>query len=373
MDNIKEPIRILHVLGALDRGGAETMVMNLYRNIDRNRIQFDFLIHTNRECDYSNEIKNLGGKIYTISRFKGINLFKYIKEITNFYKKHPEHKIVHAHMRSTASIYLLFAKKYGKFTIAHSHNISSGKGISALVKNILQFPIRYIADYFFACSLPAGKWLFGNSVIKSNKFQVLKNAINIENFLYNEQIRFKKRKELGINSEYVIGNVGRFHEQKNHEFLINVFIDYLKINKNSLLILVGEGKLKKDIKEKVKKSKIDKNVLFFDSRNDVNELLQAFDIFLFPSKYEGLGIVAIEAQCSSLQVVCSTNVPKEVAITDNIKFMELNVKRWVMCLDTYSKINKRQIVNEKLLYDSGYDINTTVNILTNFYIGVNSL
>ena len=160
-------IRILHVLGSLNMGGAETLIMNLYRNIDRDKIQFDFVVHTNKIGLYEDEIKELGGKIYRIQRYKGINHFSYKKEWNNFFEEHKEYKIIHGHMRSTASIYLKIAKKYGRITIAHSHNTSNGHGFSSLVKKILQYNIRNVSDYFMGCSYEANKRLFGKTCLNT--------------------------------------------------------------------------------------------------------------------------------------------------------------------------------------------------------------
>lgn len=373
MSNYEEetPIRILHILGALDRGGAETMVMNLYRNIDRSKIQFDFLIHTEKECDYSNEIRSLGGKIYSLKRFKGYNVKEYVLQFNNFFKEHHEYSIVHGHMRSTASIYLLIAKKYNIYTIAHSHNTSSGKGLSAIGKNILQYPLRFIADYYFACSIEAGKWLFGTKIVQSTKFSVLKNAIDIDKFIFNSNIRKQKREEFGLENKFIIGNVGRFHEQKNHIFMIKLFDIFLKKNHDACLLLIGEGELKKEIKDLVNSLNIKDKVIFLDSRSDVNEIMMAFDVFIFPSKYEGLGIVAIEAQCSSLPVICSEKVPLEVKITDNIQFVSINdINQWLEKLERIRN-EKRPIVNKEELMLCGYDIKITSSFLTSFYININ--
>lgn len=361
------PIRILHVLGALDRGGAETMIMNLYRNIDRAQIQFDFLIHTKNKCDYTDEIINMGGKIYSVDRFKGYNIISYIKQFFYFYKSHPEHKIIHGHMRSTASIYLYIAKKMGKYTIAHSHSISSGTGIKAIIKNIMQFPIRFISDYNFACSFEAGKWLFGKRIVNSNKFNILNNAVDISKFIFNIEIRENKRKELELTNQFIIGYVARFHHAKNHDFLIDVFWEISKKNENFILILVGEGELKQKIKEKVKQYKIEKQVIFFNSRNDINELMQAFDLFAFPSKYEGLGMVAIEAQCASLPVLCSEYIPREVQITENITFLPLDLNSWIEKI-LELKMQDRKIVNPDSLFESSYNIDKTTHFLTEFYL-----
>lgn len=271
-------------------------------------------------------------------------------------------------MRSTASLYLSVAKRYKLFTIAHSHNTSSGKGISAFAKNVLQYPLRYIADYFFACSKEAGIWLFGKKIVNTDKFSIIRNAIDIKKFIYNEEKRKMIRKELGIKNEFVIGNVARFHEQKNQIFLLEVFHNFLETNPNSILLLVGEGDLKDKIQRKADKLNITNKVIFLNSRGDINELMQGFDVFAFPSKYEGLGIVAIEAQCASLPVICSKYVPKEVKITENIEFLPIdNIDIWVKSLQYKSKNNIR-IKQNKFLYKSGYDIHDTASVLNSFYL-----
>lgn len=226
---MKEKIRILHVLGGLNRGGAETMVMNVYRNIDRSKIQFDFIIHTTEKCDYEDEIKNLGGEIYRVPRYNGKNHIVYKNVWHKFFRLHSEYKIIHGHLRSTAAIYLNIAKKYKLKTIAHSHNTSSGSGVAAVIKNVMQIPIRYIADYLFACSDDAGKWLFGKNVINNKKYRIIENSIDCDSYMYNDHLRNNMRKSLDLNDKYVIGHVGRFNIQKNHEFLLEVFLNCKKV------------------------------------------------------------------------------------------------------------------------------------------------
>lgn len=192
-------LRILHVVGTTNRGGSETLIMNIYRNIDRTKIQFDFMAHDTRPGDFDEEIRSLGGNIYYVPRYKVKNHFSYVNEWRHFFQSHTEHRIVHGHMRSTASIYLNVAKKHHKITIAHSHSTSSrGNLPDRFAKKILQYPLRSIADYFFACSYPAGIWLFGKKICHSSRFWILKNAIQTERFLFHEELRQRKRKELGI-------------------------------------------------------------------------------------------------------------------------------------------------------------------------------
>lgn len=359
-------IRILHVLGALDRGGAETMVMNLYRKINRENVQFDFVIHTTKKCAYTDEIIRLGGQIYTVPRFKGTNIFNYIKAWKSFFEAHPEYHIVHGHMRSTASIYLGIAKQHGLYIIAHSHNTSSGNGISALVKDTLQFTLRYIADYYFACSEEAGEWLFGKRVVKSANFKVLANAIEVRKFQYNPRVREEVREQLGLNGKMVLGHVGRFHPQKNHNFLIQVFEEVHKIRPDSLLLLVGEGELKESVEKKVQQLSLSDSVIFLGERDDVHELLQAMDVFLFPSVYEGLGIVAIEAEAAGLKVICSQNIPKAVNIAREVYFLPLDLSLWkkeILLSDVYERKS-----NAELIVKAGYDIETTSVWLERFYV-----
>lgn len=365
------PVRILHVLGRLDRGGAETMVMNLYRNIDRSKIQFDFVIHTTDKCDYSEEIEKLGGKIYSMPKYVGKNHFQYKSAWKNFFNVHPEYTIIHGHMRSTASIYLKIATQYNLKTIAHSHNTSSGEGISAIVKNLFQYPIRHIADYLFACSKNAGIWLFGKNACERDNFFILNNAIDAKKFIYDETKRNMIRSKLGIGNELLIGHVGRFHPQKNHKFIINIFQKIQDINPNSKLILVGDGDLKAVIQNEVFNLGIGNSVVFMGIRNDIEDILQAMDIFIFPSLYEGLGIVAIEAQASGLPCLVSDVIPKETFITELIHAMPLNEepKLWAkkICELSYN-YERRSYFNE--ICSNGYDISLTTKWLEKFYLEI---
>ena len=209
-------IRILHMIGSLDIGGSQAMVMNLYRNIEREKIQFDFIVDSPNEQYFVDEIKQLGGKIYSMPKFKGTNLFEMKTKWDRFFIEHPEYKILHSHVRSYASIYLPIAKKHGLKTIIHSHSTSNGKGFSALVKAVMQYPLRYQADYFFGCSKEAGVWLFGSKVANSDRFYILKNGIDINRFLFNKNKRKKIREQLKVSdSTLVIGHVGRFNKAKN--------------------------------------------------------------------------------------------------------------------------------------------------------------
>lgn len=361
-------IRILHVIGSLNNGGSQAMVMNLYRNIDKTKIQFDFIIDRENELFFADEIKALGGKIYFFPMFKGWNILGYMKSWHNFFKDNKGYKIIHGHVRSTAAIYLQIAKMHGLKTISHSHNTSSGKGISAVVKNIMQFPIRYSADYFFACSKEAGEWLYGKNISKKNNYFIFKNAIDNKVFIFSSATRQQFREKYNVTDNFVIGHVGRFHPQKNHKFLIEVFYEIYKNEPSAKLMLVGDGAEVEDIKEKASKLGILNNIIFVGVSSDVPKLMQAMDAFVFPSLYEGLGIVVIEAQASGLFCVVADTVPKDTNISGNVEFISLNEPStyWAgKILELHNSYKRTNLVNE--LIQSGYDIKQTSYWLQSFY------
>lgn len=365
-----KPIRVLHVFGKMDRGGAETMIMNLYRNIDRSMIQFDFVVHTKEKCAFDDEIISLGGLIYSVPQYNGRNHFQYIKVWKKFIEQHIEYRIIHGHVRSTASIYLNVAKAYGLVIIAHSHSIASrGNKFEQIVKNILQLPIRNVADNLFSCSSEAGKWLFGKNMIKNKKHNIVKNAINIDQFVFNEDKRNEIRKLLNIEDKFVVGHVGSFSYPKNHKFLLDIFSEVQKRVKESVLLLVGDGELKKSIDSKINQLKLSNNVLMIGVRSDISELLQAMDVFLFPSLFEGLGIAVVEAQAAGLHTVVSEAIPEEACVTDLIEkeFLNSPISKWVDKILKYAYGYERKDTS-KIIKSKGYDVRETAKWLQNFYL-----
>jgi len=360
---------VLHVFALMNRGGAETMIMNLYRNIDRSKIQFDFMVHTEEECAFDDEINKFGGKIFSVPAYEGRNHISYKKSWEDFFKNHPEYKIIHGHVRSTASIYLKIAKKYGLTTIAHSHSTSSGTGFLAIAKNILQYPIRYTADYLFACSESAGVWLFGKRACKKDNFFILNNAIDTKKFIFNSTVREEIRKEFQIKDKFVIGHVGRLHAQKNHMFLIDIFKEVHDRNKNAILMLVGDGELRHSIEKKIKKLGLSDSVIFTGVRLDIPELLQAMDMFLFPSLHEGLPVTLVEAQASGLKILASDTITKEIAFTDLVNFYSLrsSPKKWaVKALNSLNRNTRQNYLTE--IKNANYDIEENAKWLENFYL-----
>lgn len=360
-------IRVLHVIGSLNNGGSQAMVMSLYRNIDRKKIQFDFITDRKDENFYAEEIKKLGGRIFYMPPFEGKHILRYIFTWVSFFKKHPEYNIIHGHVRSTASIYLLIAKKFGIKTIVHSHNTSSGKGYTAMIKNIMQYPLRYITDYLFACSQEAGEWLFGSKAIKKANFFLVKNAIEVEKYRFHKSVRDSIRTKYMIEDRFVIGNVGRFHPQKNHYFLIQIFNEVLKRDSNAMLMLVGDGEEKNSIIQQVINLNILENILFIGVSSEVSQLMQAMDIFVFPSLYEGLGIVVIEAQATGLPCLVSNTVPQETKLTNKIHFLSIQEtpQYWASKIVEYRDASSREVVEE--IAKQGYDAKDTAKWIQNFY------
>ena len=367
----QEPIRVLHVVGGMGLGGIQSYLMNLYRVMDRTKIQFDFLVHIKSENSFENEIHSLGGKVYYIENdyFEKKQMKKYSRFIDDFLKKHHEYKIIHGHLRSTAFIYLKYAKKHNKITIFHSHSTSNGCKFTAYITNLTQIPIRYMSDYFMGCSQAANEWLFGKKIAKSNHCYIVYNGIEVEKFTYNEQKKRAIRRELKLdNHTLILMTVGRLVEQKNQMFLIKMMEELTKKNKNVKLLLVGDGPLKELLQKTSKMLHLDEYIIFLGARVDVYNLLQAADIFLLPSKSEGLGIVAIEAQASGLPTIVSPAVPKEAHITNLCVTCSNSIEDWIKEIEKVKHISRKNM--EKEITQANYNIHSISKWLADFYIQV---
>ena len=364
----EKPIRILHVVGRMDRGGTEALLMSLLRKLNRIEIIFDFVEQTQDICDYDEEILALGSKIFRCPPLSIRNIGQYAKWWKCFLSEHPEYYIIHGHSRGSAPIYLKVAKELGRRTIAHCHNNSNGKGLHAVKRYIWQFPLRYIPEFCFACSKDSGYSQFGK-----RKFQVILNGIETEKYTWNSSTREKYRKQLELENNFVIGNVARFEPQKNHEFLIDIFAAIKKIEPTAKLMLVGRGTREEMIRHKIHNLGLDKDVIFMGLRSDVNNLMQAMDVFLLPSHFEGLGIVNIEAQAAGLQCFVSEKVvPKEIEVTELVHYISLQesavywAKQIVHCKQD---MKKRRNTTDDII-KSGFDIESTKNSLINFYMSL---
>lgn len=324
-------IRVLHVIGAMDRGGAESMIMNFYRKIDRSKYSFDFLVHEERECDFDKEIRELGGNIFRIPRYKIYNYSKYKKEVKKFFAAHHDYDIVHGHICSYINIYSSIAKSYGIKTIAHSHSANFGFSLDTIFTNVVSFHTKFIDDYFIGCSKRAGLDRYGSKIVESNRFDVLCNGIDVTKYRFDEMKRNELRAKLGIEDKLVIGHVGRFTYAKNHEFLIEVFNELQTVRPDSVLLLFGRGELEDDVKTQVQELHIENKVQFMGVVSNVYDYLNALDVFVFPSRFEGLGIVLIEAQASGLPCIINDTLTGEINLTDQVRRISLNAPKinWV--------------------------------------------
>lgn len=359
------PIRVLQVVSYMQRGGLETMLMNYYRNIDRSKVQFDFIVHRDFEADYDREIIELGGKIYRLPVLNPFGL-GYLKKLDRFYKEHPEYRIVHSHLDCLAGIPLKYAKKnHVPIRIAHAHNSNQTKNLKYPLKLFCRENITKNATHLFACGIDAGKWMF-----KGTPFDVLHNAIDAEKYIYDEKTRERIRSEFGFDDNaLIIGHVGRFMPQKNHKFILDIFAEVLEKRPDSFLLLIGDGNLKEEAQEKAVHLGIDKNVIFAGVRSDVPELLQAMDVFLLPSMYEGLSLVSVEAQAAGLPCLISDQVPMECEMIKGlIKQISLedSAEYWADRLLEFARTNRENTYAG--IKEAGYDIVDNAKRLEAFYI-----
>ncbi len=356
-------IRVLHVVTFMGRGGLETMLMNYYRSIDRTKVQFDFLVHRDFRADYDDEIESLGGKIHRIPRLVPWS-FKYRNALNNFFKTHPEYKIVHVHQDCLSSIICKSAKKNGvPVRIAHSHNNNQDKNLKYLIKLFYRHFIPKYATKLMSCSNEAGRWMFGD-----HDFIILPNAIDTHKFAFSDETAKKIRSEHSIdNKTLVLGHVGRFEPQKNHDFLIDIFYEVQK-SVPAKLMLVGDGYLRKSIEEKVNSLGICDKLIFTGVQNNVHELLQAMDVFIFPSLYEGFGISVIEAQSVGLPCIISDTISRECSVTDLVERLSLNDSPETWRNAILKQANKMRIDRSTDIKNCGFDIAQSAEWLCDYYM-----
>ena len=373
-------IRVLQVFTIMDRGGAESMIMNYYRKIDKSKIQFDFLVHRDKKGAYEAEIKALGGNIYRLPAISPFYPYSYYKKLRAFMNSHYNYSIIHSHINTFSSFPLKIAKEYQiPCRIAHAHIaldrlnlktiIRNKEGVTEVLKHItkliLRMRINTYPTHSFSCGQKAGNWLFGNT-----PFKTMNNAVDSERFQYNSDIEKEYKGKLQMNKAMIIGHIGRFDSQKNHSFLLNIFAELLKKKPDSKLILIGDGPLKKKVENEAKTLSIHEDVNFLGVRQDIPELLQIMDVFVFPSIYEGLPVTLIEAQSSGTHILAADTISEEVKITDLIEFVGLNKSPEFWAEKIISiKTNKISKPNTKeLIIKNGYDIISNTKKLETFYL-----
>ncbi len=358
------PIRVLHVVTYMGRGGLETMLMNYYRHMDRSKVQFDFLVHRDFKADYDDEIEALGGKIYHLPRLVPWSR-SYHRAVNAFFAAHPEYKIVHVHQDCLSSIILKAAGRHGvPVRIAHSHNSNQDKNLKYLIKLYYKQFIPKFATDLFACGKEAGDWMFGGA-----SYRIFNNAIDVARYSYRADVKQQTRKQLGIAQDaFVVGHVGRFHAVKNHSFLLDIFYELKKQAGNAVLVLTGDGPLRPEMEKKAAGLGLSESVIFTGIRSDVPELMQAMDVFVFPSLYEGVPVSLVEAQAAGLPCVVSDAVPKECRQTDLVEQLSLNEPGTVWMeriLNHRAGIHMNRIGE---IIRAGYDIRTNAAWLQNYYM-----
>lgn len=367
-----KPLRVLQVIGAMDRGGAETLVMNLYRHIDREKVQFDFLVNETRECDYDAEIDSLGGIIYRVPRFRLFNYHSYVKECNAFFSTR-HYPIVHGHIGFPSAIYLSIAKKAGSYTIAHSHAQNYPLSPQEIVFRAVSNPARNIADYFMACSRQAGLDRYGKSVVNGSNFHILNNGLDVELGRYSASARDEVRSELGISSNApVFGHVGRLTSVKNHVFLLKVFKEIKALLPSAQLLLLGRGELEEKLKSETSEMGLNDSVHFLGIRTDVPRFLSAMDVFVFTSFREGLSNAVIEAQASGLPCIVSTGVPELAKIRPQTTFLDLRLGARSWAETVVEAFESQDFESRATAYldarAAGFDIQESATWLQDFYL-----
>lgn len=367
-----DPIHVLVLDTVMDRGGAEAMIMNYMRNIDRDVIKFDFLTNRDYRAAYEDEIESLGGKVYHMCPMYPGKFHRYKKEMKEFLKEHPEYRIIHSNLEERSYLPLKVAKKMGvPVRISHSHNRPLGINPKLIFRYYFRFMLKYYNTHMFACGIEAGDWLYG----RKNRDQVIlmNNAIDAKDYTYHSEKAEYMKKELGVSDKLVIGHVGRFFAQKNHPFLIDIFYEVHQKNPNTVLLLVGGGELddalKNEIKRKVEELGISDSVRFLGVREDVPDILQAFDLFLLPSLFEGFPVTMVEAQASGLPCVISDKVPIQCDITGNVKVARLSDPpgKWAEIILDYIRNHQREDTFDDIK-KAGFDITENAKWLKDFYL-----
>ncbi len=364
---MEKPIRILQLFTILNRGGAETNVMNYYRKLDRTKFQFDFIVHRQEKGAYEDEITALGGKIYRLPPFNPLKIKDYKKQIALFFDQHT-YPIIHGNCSELGVyIYQEAQKRNTPVIIAHGHNATDGWNLKSPFRYYYKKRMMRYINTYFTCGHDAAIWLFGKK--NADKAFTMTNAIDSSNFAYNEFKSQQVREQLEATTSQNFIHVGRFNEQKNHDFLIAIFSELVKLNSNKKLFLVGNGELMEAMQKKVAKLQLEKNVIFLGLRSDVNELLQAMDVFLFPSLFEGLPVSLVEAQASGVKCFISDGVPKEsIIVNENVEVISLkkSATEWANIINAQNDFIKKDV--SQIIIDRGYDINKNVALLQEKYL-----
>lgn len=359
---MEEPMRVAQVIGKMASGGVESVVYNYYRAMDHNEIQFDFFVDEDSTAKFPQDLLDMGARVYVVPPYQ--KMVRYHRELYRLFKEN-RYRIVHSHI-NTLNIFPLFAAWRAGVPVRICHNHSTahwGEGMKTLLKYILRPFNKIFATDYFACGETAGRWMYGDRCFDVGKVTVMPNAIDTEKFAFDPEARVRLREELGIPQDvFVVGHVGRFTYQKNHSFLVDIFAELLKEKPDARLLLIGEGELMGQIQEKVRRLGIEGSVIFTGARGDVNKLYSVMDVFCLPSFYEGMPVVALEAQANGLPCVFSDQVSKESKISLEFQFLDINqaLNKWVeLLLHSKTKRKGSNIVP---------DIKKKASVIKTFYI-----
>ncbi len=370
-----QPVRILHILGNTQLGGAESRIMDLYRHMDRSVVQFDFVVHSKEEGYFNEEIRKLGGRIFRVPRFRVLNYFSYCRAWKKLLQEHrdadgrSEFHMIQGHMTSTAAIYLPIARKCGiETTIAHARSAGVDKGLKGILTRFLRRNLSKKADYLFTCSELAGISVFGKKAVEQGRTRFLPNAIDCQKFAPDPLVREKIRRELGIEKCYVIGHVGRFHYAKNHEYLLRVFAELVKRKtRDYVLLLLGEGSGMEDIRILSRELGIGDKVYFLGNKSNVNDYYQAMDYFVYPSRFEGMPGTIVEAQTAGLRCLMSDTICKEVIATELVTTRSIREDPglWADEIEQHLQYQRSSRVDE--MKELGFDVRGQAVLMTDFY------
>lgn len=363
-------IRVLHSVSNMDRAGIETMLMNYYRHIDRNKVQFDFLCNKIKPGAYDDEIKSMGGKIYHTPGLNPAKYPKYLAYMRSLFSENPGYRIVEAH-NGALGVYALHAAKVNNIPIRifHAHGASITKDWKLPIKLFCKSRLKANINHNYTCGIAAAECYFGKKVVEKGDYELIPNAIEVEQFVFNDNVRKNLRKKYNLQDKHVIGHVGRFMKQKNHIFLLNVFKQLVEKDSHAYLVLLGDGELMESIKAKAKEFDLENRVLFVGNVGNANEWYSAFDVFVLPSIWEGLPVVGVEAQAADLPCVFSDGVTKEIGLTDKVQFVPLkaSISEWVQALQNALNFRERNN-NSSLIREKHYDIKTEAIKLQDRYL-----
>lgn len=370
---MSEPIRILNLFTIMNRGGAETMVMNYYRAIDRSKIQFDFMVHRQERGAYDDEIEAMGERIFRMCPIYPQNLFRYQQMLKEFFDNHPEYQILHSHMSELGYFAFKEAIKHNvPVRICHAHSSPNFKiesfkeKLKVLPREILARGMRKLSTDFFVCSRIAGDWLFGKK--NENKFIMMNNAVNASSFAYDKKTADKIKSEMKWKDKIVVGHVGRLIIPKNHTFLIDIFQQFHVKHPQSILVLVGDGDQRENICNKIKKLNLEDSIILLGFRSDTANLYKAFDIFVFPSLYEGLPVSLVEAQSAGLSCIVSNTISTQAQILSNYSILSLkdSPEIWVNEIEKHLHDKRENTIAN--IRKAKFDIYSNAEWLTNFYL-----